>query len=108
MADLLKSVQEFVVAHRKCLGISGDSLTFLGGLLLALEALWKKSERISIAVKKTTAKDFPHAEDAAGKSINPEDTEQKWVNRWHLISQLGAVAMAAGFFVLLLCRIFAE
>ncbi len=108
MTDLPQSVQAFVVAHRKYLGISGDSLTFLGGLLLALEALWKKSERISIAVKTTTARYFPKAEDAAGKSISPETTEETWVNRWHLISQLGTIAMAAGFFLLLLCRIFAD
>jgi hypothetical protein len=108
MVDLLQSPHEFVFAHRRCLGITGDSLTFLGGILLALEALWKKRERTSIATKKTTAKFFPGAEDESGKSINPEQTEEKWVNRWHWIAQVGTVAVAAGFFVLLLLRIFAE
>ena len=108
MTDLLQSAQTFVVEHRKCVGVFGDSLTFLGGVLLALEALWKKSERTSIAVKKTTAKYFPQAEDESGNTISPEAAEEKWVNRWHRVSQLGAIAMAAGFFLLLLCRIFAE
>ena len=101
-------LQEFVTGHHKGLGILGDSLTFFGGLLLALEALWKKRERTSIATKKTTAKFFPQAEDESGKSINPEYTEEQWVNRWHWIAQAGTVAMAAGFFVLLLLRIIAE
>jgi hypothetical protein len=101
-------IQEFVVAHRRALGIAGDSLTFFGGLLLAAEALWKKTERTAIATKRTTARFFPHAEDAAGKQISPSDTEEKWFNRWHLLSQAGAVAMAIGFFFLLVCRIFAD
>lgn len=108
MADLLQSAHEFVFAHRRCLGITGDSLTFLGGMLLALEALLKRRERTSIATKRTIAKFFPDAEDESGKSINPEKTEEKWVNRWHWVAQVGTVALAAGFLVLLLLRIFAE
>ena len=105
---MLDFAQEFVVAHRRCIGIAGDSLTFLGGLLLALEALGKKREWISIATKRTVARYFPRAEDESGKSINPVKTEEDWVDRWHLIAQIGAVTLAAGFLLLLLLRIFAE
>jgi len=108
MSGLLHFVQVLVSAHRRCVGIAGDSLTFFGGLLLALEALGKKRERISIATKRTIARYFPRAEDESGKSINPEKTEEEWVNRWHLVAQAGAVTLAAGFFLLLLLRIFAE
>lgn len=101
-------LQEFVAVHHKGLGILGDSLTFLGGLLLAIEALWKRTERISIATVRTTARYFVQAEDKAGNKINPEKTEENWVNRWHHFAQAGAVAMAAGFLVLLLVRIFAD
>jgi hypothetical protein len=107
-SSVWQTAQEWVVANKRPLGIWGDSLTFLGGVLLAAEALGKKSERISIAIVKTTAKYFVQAEDKAGNKINPETTEEAWVNRWHRISQLGAIAMAAGFLVLLLCRVFAE
>ena len=108
MIDLFQSVHEFAVAHRKCLGVAGDGLTFAGGVLLALEALGKKSERISIATVKTTAKYFVQAEDKAGNKINPQATEEAWVNRWHRAAQFGAVAMAAGFLFLLFLRIFAD
>ena len=108
MIALFQSVRELVLAHRKCLGISGDSLTFLGGLLLALEALGKKNERISIAIVRTTAKYFVQAEDEDGRKVSPEAAEEAWVKRWHLIAQLGASAMAAGFLLLLVLRIFAD
>lgn len=108
MIDPFQSVQEFAVAHRRSLGITGDSLTFVGGLLLAIEALWKRTERISIATVRTTAKYFVQAEDKAGNKINPEKTEEAWVNLWHRISQVGAIVMACGFLFLLFCRIFAE
>lgn len=103
-----QAVHEWVAANKRPLEILGDSLTFLGGLLLAAEALWKKTERIAVATKRTTAKYFPAAEDEQGNRINPSEEEEKWFERWHALAKAGAVAMAAGFFVLLICRIFAE
>lgn len=105
MLDFLK---EIVSHHVKAFGILGDSLTFFGGMLLALEALWKKTERTAIATKKTTASYFPEAQDQQGKPINPDDEEQKWFSRWNFASKAGTVIMAVGFLFLLVTRIFAE
>jgi hypothetical protein len=90
------------------LGIAGDSLTFAGALLLAAEALWKKTERIAIATKKTVIAYFPDAEDREGNPISANSVEQKWSNIWDFAAKAGAILLVIGFAFLLVCRIFAE
>lgn len=94
--------------YPKAIGIAGDSLTFLGGLLLSAEALWKKTEREAIAVKETTVKYFPQAEDQAGRPVSPSEVEKQWFRRWDAASKAGVLLMALGFLFLLISRIFAE
>jgi hypothetical protein len=103
-----KILHDLLIEHPKALGIAGDSLTFLGGLLLAAEALWKKRERTAIATKETTAQYFPNAEDREGNPISPSEVEQRYADTWDAMSKIGAIAMTAGFFFLLISRIFAE
>lgn len=95
-------------AQHKTFGVIGDSLTFVGGLLLAAEVLFRKTEHTAIAAKDTIVKYFPDAQDADGKPISPSDEEKRWAARWDLCSRIGVVALATGFACLLLVRIFAE
>jgi hypothetical protein len=101
MSDFL----EFVHNHHKCVGIWGDSFTFLGGLLLSAEALFKKKDRLAIAVKGTVATFFPGAEDSGGKKVSPSVTEEKQVNLWDLAAKGGIGMLTFGFLLLLILRI---
>ncbi|MGD0732387.1 MAG: hypothetical protein ABR956_14090 [Terracidiphilus sp.] len=94
--------------HRKALGIVGDSLTFAGSLLLALEALLRKTERISVDRKKTIVKHFKYAEDRQGEPVSPEAVERKWLKLWEVASKTGTIVLALGFAFLLAHRIFVE
>ena len=103
-----EDLQSLLTAHRKAFEITGDSLTFGGGMLMAAEALWKTTERIAIATTNTFLKYFPDAEDRRGRHLDPKNVERKWQKLWSATAKWGAVVLSAGFLVLLLCRIFAE
>jgi len=94
--------------HRKGFEILGDSLTFAGSLLLAAEALWKKTERIAIARKTTIVNFFPTLQDAQGKPDTPEAVERRWFTLWTVFAKFGACILTAGFAVLLAIRILVE
>jgi len=100
-----ESAHALLTEHPKALGVIGDSLTFTGGLLLAAEALWKKTERIAIATKETIVKYFPRAEDEQGNPISPTSVEQRWLSLWNFASKAGAITLAVGFAFLLAHRI---
>jgi hypothetical protein len=102
---MLTQLLEFIHTNHRCVGIWGDSLTFAGGLLLSAEALFKKKDRLTIAVKGTVATFFPGAEDNSGKKVSPTDTEKKQLNRWDLVAKAGIGMLTVGFLVLLLVRI---
>lgn len=105
-ADVMwESIHALLIGHPKALGVLGDSFTFIGSLLMAAEALWKKTERIAIATKKTIVKYFPTAEDEKGKPVSPTVVEEKWSNRWNVASKSGVIVLAAGFALLLAHRI---
>jgi hypothetical protein len=101
-------VHALLTQHPKALGVLGDSLTFLGSLLLALEALLKQTERISIDRKRTIVSHFKHAVDVRGNPIDPQAVEQKWLKLWAFASKAGTIALALGFACLLVRRIFVE
>jgi hypothetical protein len=108
MDAMWEAIQSLLTGHRKAFEITGDSLTFLGGMLMAAEALWKTTERIAIATTNTFLKYFPDAEDRTGRPIESKQVEETWQKRWSFTAKLGAVVLTAGFLILLLCRIFAE
>ncbi len=89
----------------KVLGLTGDSLTFAGSLVLALEALFKQTERLSINRKRTIVKNFKYAEDAAGRNLTDAAVERKWFKLWVFVSRAGAIVLAVGFAFLLATRI---
>ncbi len=103
-----EALQLLLTGHRKAFEITGDSLTFLGGMLMAAEALWKTTERIAIATTNTFLKYFPDAEDRGGRPVSTKQVEERWQKRWSFTAKLGAVVLTAGFLILLLCRIYAE
>jgi hypothetical protein len=102
---MLHTLWECLRQHHRTVGIWGDSLTFLGGLLLSAEALFKKKDRLAVAVKGTVAKFFPGAEDSGGNKVSPTTTEEKQVNLWGLVAKAGIGMLTIGFLVLLLLRI---
>lgn len=105
---MLDSISELVQAWKRAFGIFGDSLTFLGGLLLALEALYKKSDRQAIEDRQSILDLFPTAQDENGNPLSISDLDKSLVSRWQAIARLGVVIMVLGFLCLLLLRIFAE
>ena len=102
---MLPHLWEFIHANHRCVGIWGDSLTFAGGLLLSAEALFKKKDRLTIAIKGTVSRLFPGAEDKVGKTVSQSDEEKKQLNRWDLVAKVGTGMLTVGFLVLLLLRI---
>jgi len=100
-----ESAHALLTEHRKAIGVLGDSLTFAGSLLMAAEALWKKTERIAIGTKKTIVKYFPTAEDEQGKPVSPTSVEERWLSLWNFASKAGVMMVAAGFAFLLAHRI---
>jgi hypothetical protein len=103
-----EAMLSLLTGHRKAFEIAGDSLTFIGGMLMAAEALWNTTERIAIATAKSFLKYFPEAEDRTGAPLATEQVEEVWRKRWNITAKLGAVVLTGGFLVLLLCRIYAE
>ncbi len=103
-----ESLLRLFALHPKAIGIIGDSLTFVGSVLLSLEALFKQTERLSVDTKKTIVKFFPSAEELEGDAVDPELVEKKWLKLWGWASKAGTILLAAGFAFLLLGRIFAE
>ena len=102
---MLPHLWEFIHANHRCVGIWGDSLTFAGGLLLSAEALFKKKDRLAIAIKTTVATLLPGAEEKSGNTVSPSDEEKKQLNRWDLVAKAGIGMLTVGFLVLLLLRI---
>ena len=102
---MLPHLWEYIHNHHRCVGIWGDSLTFAGGLLLSAEALFKKKDRLTIAVKGAVATFFPGAEGKSGTKVSITDTEEKQLNRWALVAKAGTGMLTIGFLILLLLRI---
>jgi hypothetical protein len=102
---MLDSIWEFLKIHHKGVGIWGDSLSFIGGLMLAAEALFQKKDRLAIAVKGTVARLFPGAEDSEGNKVSTNATEEKQVDLWELVAKWGIVVLTVGFAFLLVSRI---
>jgi hypothetical protein len=103
-----EGTQSFFVQHPKALGIAGDSVTFAGSLILSLEALFKKAERVSIDRKRKIIALSPYAETSSGTPLSAEAVEAKWLQIWAFASKLGTIVLTFGFLCLLLSRIFAE
>jgi hypothetical protein len=102
------SAQPFFVEHKKAVGIFGDSITFLGSVLLSLEALLKKTERIKVAGKRKLLKNTHFLGTRSGETVTDEQIENRWVNIWSAVSKWGIVILTLGFLALLLGRIFTE
>jgi hypothetical protein len=102
---MLIQLWEFIHNHHRTVGIWGDSLTFAGGMLLSAEALFKKKDRLVIAVKGAVATFFPGAENKSGKKVSVSSTEEKQLNRWAFVAKAGTGMLTIGFLILLLLRI---
>jgi hypothetical protein len=102
---MLTQLWEFIHNHHRSVGIWGDSLTFAGGLFLSAEALFKKKDRLAIAVKSTVATLLPGAEEKSGEKVSPTDEEKKQLNRWDFVAKGGIGMLTIGFLILLLLRI---
>jgi hypothetical protein len=103
-----ENLQPFLVAHKKGVGIFGDSITFAGSLILSCEALFKKTERVSIGRKRKLIEHTPYLKSRSGESVTNEQIENKWVDLWLFLSKAGILTLTLGFLALLLGRIFAE
>jgi hypothetical protein len=100
-----EGAQSILGLSSRTLGITGDSLTFAGSLVLALEALFKETERLSIDRKRTIVRNFKYAEDREGRDLTDEAVERKWFKLWVFASRMGAMVLALGFAFLLATRI---
>jgi hypothetical protein len=103
-----ESLPQFLLAHKKAVGIIGDSITFAGSLILALEAFFKKKERVSVKNKRNLLKHTPYLKSSSGEQVTDEQIENKWIDLWLRLSKIGIFTLTAGFLALLLGRIFAE
>lgn len=103
-----ESLVQFLAAHKKGVGVFGDSITFAGSLVLSLEALCKKTERISTERKKKLLERTPYLKSKTGENVSVEMIENKWDALWTLLAKWGIVILTAGFLVLLLGRLFTE
>jgi hypothetical protein len=103
-----QDAHSFLCQHPKFLGITGDSMTFAGSILLALEALFKEAQFVSINRKAKIVLRSKYAEDASGKPLDPSATEAKWRKLWIVVNRFGAFVLVGGFACLLANRIFAE
>lgn len=86
-------------------GILGDSLTFFAAFLLALEALFKPMERLSINRKQAIMKRFRYLEGPEGDPVTLENVETEWQKLWTLVSRCGAILLCLGFGFLLVTRL---
>jgi hypothetical protein len=102
---MLHHLWECFQHHHKTVGIWGDSLTFLGGLLLSAEALFKKKDRLTLASIATVVKLFPNAEDGAGNKLGTSAVEDKQLQRWERVAKWGVGLLTLGFLLLLISRI---
>jgi hypothetical protein len=102
---MLDTLWAFLQQHHRPVGIWGDSLTFLGGLLLSAEALFKKKDRLTLASIAIVVKLFPGAEDGNGKKLATTTEEDKQLRRWEKVAKLGVGLLTLGFLLLLLLRI---
>jgi len=103
-----EGAQTFLTQHPKALGITGDSVTFLGSFILSLEALCKNTERISVDRKRKIIQSSPYAEAESGAPLSSEAVERQWQKLWALAAKSGTLVLTAGFLLLLFNRIFAE
>ena len=103
-----QDVHSFICYCPKCLGITGDSLTFVSSFLLALEAVFKPSAKISIERKKAIVKHFPYADNRDGTKLDAADVERKWSKMWVWVNRIGAFGLVVGFAFLLASRVLAE
>ncbi|MGH9595915.1 MAG: hypothetical protein ACRD3K_03865, partial [Edaphobacter sp.] len=87
-------------ARHRTVGIWGDSLTFLGGLLLSAEALFKKKDRFTLASIATVVKLFPGAEDGKGNKLTTTTEEDKQLKRWETVAKWGVGLLTFGFLLL--------
>ena len=99
---------QLVAHHPKWPGIVGDSLTFLGSILLTLEALFRPAQNLSVDRKGTIVKYFKTAERADGEKLKPEDVKRGWEVLWTRCNRIGVVLLVIGFGFLLGVRLFAE
>jgi len=97
-------VHTFLGLSARCTGMIGDSLTFLAAFVLALEALFKPMERLSIARKEAILKRFKYIEGPKGEAVSRETVERKWQKLWIFGSRVGAILLCIGFGFLLLTR----
>lgn len=103
-----ESLQQFVVAHKKAVGVFGDSITFVGSLILSLEALFKKTTLVSIQRKQKLLERTKYLKSRSGENVTREQIEDKWIDLWLRLSKIGIVTLTLGFLALLLGRILAE
>jgi hypothetical protein len=103
-----ESLPQLLLAHTKAVGIIGDSITFAGSLILALEAIFKKKERVSVKNKRNLLKHTPYLKSRSGESVTNEQIEDNWIDFWSHLSMAGIITLTLGFLALLLGRIFAE
>jgi hypothetical protein len=100
---------EVLKHHPRALGITGDSITFIGGIFLAIDALFKKEEQIHLAAEKLIAKDFGEsAQNKEGGHLDPTRTEEKTLARSVIYAKIGTGLLTLGFGCLLLVRILGE
>jgi hypothetical protein len=103
------SLIAFLKCHAKAMGIGGDSLTLLGSISLAIDALFKKQEQIQLAAQKLIKKDFgAAAQGEDGGHLDPKNLEEEAIDKSVRFAKLGACLLLAGFVLLLLTRIVAE
>lgn len=103
-----QEIRPFLLAHKKAVGILGDSITFIGSLILSAEALFKKTQIISTARKRKLIARTPHLKSLSGQLVTDGQVENEWVNLWVLLAKIGILILTLGFLVLLLGRIFTE
>ena len=96
----------------KMLGIIGDSLTLLGSIVLALEALLKrwrtKRDRSSTKAFWRLGRRGIAGADSGGKAITPETIEDEAIKIGQWLGILGVLVLVTGFCVLLAIRIWGE
>lgn len=103
------SLIAFLKCHTKAMGIGGDSLTLLGSISLAIDALFKKQEQIQLAAQKLIKSDFgTAAQDEGGGHLDPTKLEEEAIDKSVRFAKIGACLLVAGFVLLLLTRILAE
>ena len=103
-----QEIQPFLLAHKKAVGILGDSITLVGSFLLSAEALFKKTQLISTGRKRKLIARTPHLKSRSGELVTDDQVENQWIDLWVLLAKIGILILTLGFLVLLLGRIFTE